>query len=66
MRRIYVLVYHRCMHGFAWFLHLAYKCDGETDDKTEKKWQARSTEQKEKVAARKKKIQKDFKQLSRL
>ncbi|CAH0546850.1 unnamed protein product [Brassicogethes aeneus] len=46
----------RCME---WFLHLAYKCG----DETEKKWQARTAEQKQKVAARKQKIQNDFKQL---
>ena len=50
---------HAWIRIMEWFLHLAYKCG----DEMEKKWQARSAEQKRKVAARKQQIQNDFKQL---
>ena len=51
---------HAWIRFMEWFLHLAYKCG---EDRTDHKWQARSAEQKQAVAARKQKIQKDFNRL---
>ncbi|KAF2895819.1 hypothetical protein ILUMI_10356 [Ignelater luminosus] len=54
---------HALIRFIEWFLHLTYKW---SDDGTEQTWQARTTQQKEKLASHKPEIQDDLKKLNDL